>query len=58
MAIKIASKKVSEAALSLTGIASYICAGIQNIINGFFAGKNHTIHNSFANYKFPKVKLF
>ncbi|MEP5339032.1 MAG: MFS transporter [Algibacter sp.] len=58
MAVDIASKKASGAALGLIGIASYIGAGIQDIVSGFLIGNNHTILNGVDSYDFSTIKLF
>ncbi|MFH6770059.1 MFS transporter [Gaetbulibacter aquiaggeris] len=58
MAVDIASKKASGAALGLIGIASYIGAGIQDTISGFLIGDNHTITNGVDAYDFSTVKIF
>ncbi|MDO5977464.1 MFS transporter [Flavivirga spongiicola] len=58
MAVDIASKKASGAALGLIGIASYIGAGIQDIVSGYLIGDNHTTLNGVDNYDFSTVKLF
>ena len=58
MAVDIASKKASGAALGLIGIASYIGAGIQDIVSGYLIGNNHTTINGVDSYDFSTVKLF
>jgi len=58
MAVDIASKKASGAALGLIGIASYIGAGIQDAVSGYLIGNNHTILNGEDSYDFSTVKLF
>jgi len=58
MAVDIASKKASGAALGLIGIASYIGAGIQDLVSGFLIGANHTSLNGVENYDFSTVKIF
>lgn len=58
MAVDIASKKASGAALGLIGIASYIGAGIQDLVSGFLIGANHTSFNGVESYDFSTVKIF
>ncbi len=58
MAVDIASKKASGAALGLIGIASYIGAGLQDIISGYLIGDNHITLNGVDSYDFSTVKLF
>ena len=58
MAIDIASKKASGAALGLVGVASYLGAAIQDIISGFLIGGNHTVIDGIESYDFSTAKLF
>lgn len=58
MAVDIASKKASGTALGLIGIASYIGAGIQDVVSGYLIGNNHTVLNGVDSYDFSTVKLF
>jgi OPA family sugar phosphate sensor protein UhpC-like MFS transporter len=58
MAVDIASKKASGAALGLVGVASYIGAGIQDIVSGFLIGDNHTTLNGVETYDFSSVSIF
>lgn len=58
MAVDIASKKASGAALGLIGIASYIGAGIQDIVSGFLTGNSRTTLNGVETYDFTMVKIF
>ncbi|MBL4561906.1 MAG: MFS transporter [Labilibaculum sp.] len=58
MAVDIASKKASGAALGLIGIASYIGAGIQDIVSGFLIGNSRTTLNGVETYDFTMVKTF
>mgnify|MGYP000973780905 FL=1 len=58
MAVDIASKKASGAALGLVGIASYIGAGIQDVVSGFLIGDNHTSLNGVESYDFSSVSVF
>lgn len=59
MAVDIASKKASGAALGLVGIASYIGAGIQDVVSGFLIDSNHhTALNGVETYDFSSAKFF
>lgn len=59
MAVDIASKKASGAALGLVGIASYIGAGIQDVVSGFLIENNHhTALNGVETYDFSAAKYF
>lgn len=58
MAVDIASKRASGTALGLIGIASYIGAGIQDVVSGYLIGNNHTILNGVDSYDFSTVKVF
>ncbi len=58
MAIDIASKKASGAALGLVGIASYVGAGVQDVLSGFLIGGNRTTINGVEIYDFSTVKIF
>jgi len=58
MAVDIASKKASGAALGLIGIASYIGAGIQDAVSGYLIGNNQSVENGVTLYDFSTVKMF
>lgn len=58
MAVDIASKKASGAALGLIGIASYIGAGVQDIISGYLIEKNKTIMEGEVVYDFSSIAIF
>lgn len=58
MAVDIASKKASGAALGVVGIASYIGAGVQELISGFTIGGNKEIINGIEVYDFSIVTWF
>jgi OPA family sugar phosphate sensor protein UhpC-like MFS transporter len=58
MAIDIASKKASGAALGLVGIASYFGAGIQDIISGILIENHKSISNGISSYDFTAAKFF
>lgn len=58
MAVDIASKKASGAALGVVGIASYIGAGVQELVSGFTIGGNKAIVNGVEVYDFSVVTWF
>jgi OPA family sugar phosphate sensor protein UhpC-like MFS transporter len=58
MAIDISPKEVSGSVMGLIGIASYIGAGIQDILSGYLMGQNKVIVNGIVTYDFTKVILF
>jgi OPA family sugar phosphate sensor protein UhpC-like MFS transporter len=58
MAVDIAPKKASGAALGVVGIASYIGAGIQDILSGNLIGDSKTMINGVAAYDFSSIRYF
>jgi len=58
MAIDIASKKASGAALGLVGIASYIGAGLQDVVSGFLIENGKSTVEKVATYDFTIAKWF
>jgi OPA family sugar phosphate sensor protein UhpC-like MFS transporter len=58
MAVDIAPKKASGAALGVVGIASYIGAGIQDILSGRLIGNSKTMVNGIATYDFSSIRYF
>lgn len=58
MATDIAPKKASGAALGVVGIASYIGAGIQDILSGHLIGDSKTITSGVAAYDFSSIQYF
>ncbi|MCE4566604.1 MFS transporter [Maribellus sp. CM-23] len=58
MAIDIASKKASGAALGLVGIASYIGAGLQDVASGFLIENGKSTIETFSTYDFTIAKWF
>ena len=59
MAINIASRKASGAALGLVGgIASYIGAGIQDVVSGFMIENGKTTIENISTYDFTIAKWF
>jgi OPA family sugar phosphate sensor protein UhpC-like MFS transporter len=58
MAVDIAPKKASGAALGVVGIASYIGAGIQDILSGRLIGDSKAIVDGVTVYNFSQVRYF
>lgn len=58
MAVDIASKKASGAALGLIGIASYIGAGVQDIVSGNLIQNNQIVVNGIKEIDFLEAKIF
>ncbi|WP_320113522.1 MFS transporter [Draconibacterium orientale] len=58
MAVDIASKKASGAALGLIGIASYMGAGIQDVVSGMLIGDGRSTINGIESYDFSVVRIF
>lgn len=58
MAVDIASKKASGAALGVVGVASYIGAGLQDIISGHLIEKGKHLINGKVHYNFETVNIF
>lgn len=58
MAIDIASKKASGAALGMVGIMSYLAAGIQDIASGYLIEQNKTEINGEIIYDFSMISFF
>jgi len=58
MAVDIASKKASGAALGIVGIMSYAAAGIQDIASGYLIESNKTLENGIASYDFNSISVF
>ncbi len=58
MAVDIASKKASGAALGIIGMASYIGAAIQDLVSGFTIQDSKTITDGIASYDFSSVIWF
>jgi OPA family sugar phosphate sensor protein UhpC-like MFS transporter len=58
MAVDIAPKKASGAALGVVGIASYIGAGIQDILSGNLIGDSKTMIDGIAAYDFSSIRYF
>lgn len=58
MAVDIASKKASGAALGMVGIMSYLAAGIQDIASGYLIEENKTFVDGEAIYDFSIITFF
>ena len=58
MAIDIAPRKASGAALGVVGIASYIGAALQDIMNGVLIERNKTVVDGVESYDFTSVSYF
>lgn len=58
MAVDIASKKASGAALGVVGIASYIGVALQDLISGFIIQNGKTLNAGIASYDFSVVIWF
>ena len=58
MAVDIASKKASGAALGIVGVMSYAAAGIQDIASGYLIENNKSIVNGETLYNFDTISIF
>ena len=58
MAIDFAPKKAAGAVLGIVGIASYVGAGLQDIISGYLIGHNKSLINGITVYQFFPSSLF
>jgi MFS transporter, OPA family, sugar phosphate sensor protein UhpC len=58
MAIDFAPKKAAGAVLGIVGIASYVGAGIQDIVSGYLIGNNKTLVKGSVVYHFLPMSLF
>lgn len=58
MAIDIVPREASGAALGIVGMASYIGAGLQDIISGWLIDTNKTIVDGVEVYSFTEVSIF
>ena len=58
MATDIAPKKASGAALGIVGIASYIGAGVQDILSGQLIGDSKTVTSGITAYDFSSIQYF
>ena len=58
MAVDIAPKAAAGAALGVVGIASYLGAGLQDVMNGILIEGNKSIVNGVEVYDFSMVNWF
>jgi OPA family sugar phosphate sensor protein UhpC-like MFS transporter len=58
MAVDIASKQASGAALGIVGVMSYLAAGIQDIASGYLIENNKTVVNGETIYNFDMITIF
>ena len=58
MAIDFAPKKAVGAVLGIVGIASYVGAGIQDIVSGYLIGHNKMLVNGLVVYQFFASSIF
>lgn len=58
MAVDLAPRQATGAALGVVGIASYIGAGLQDIISGTLIENGKTVVNGTTNYDFNTVSVF
>jgi MFS transporter, OPA family, sugar phosphate sensor protein UhpC len=58
MAIDFAPKKAAGAVLGIVGIASYVGAGIQDIVSGYLIGHNKILVNGSTVYQFFPSSIF
>ncbi|MCF8274667.1 MAG: MFS transporter [Flavobacteriaceae bacterium] len=58
MAVDIASKKASGAALGIVGVMSYAAAGIQDIASGYLIENNKSVVNGVTMYDFGSISIF
>lgn len=58
MAVDIASKKASGAALGMVGIMSYLAAGVQDIASGYLIEGNKSIVDGIEAYDFSAITYF
>lgn len=58
MAVDIASKQASGAALGIVGIMSYLAAGIQDIASGYLIENNKSVVDGVTLYDFDSISIF
>ncbi|TZF84901.1 MFS transporter [Pedobacter sp. BS3] len=58
MAVDIVPKRVSGAAIGVVGVASYIGAGLQDIVSGMLIESGKTVQGNVVNYNFAPVLFF
>lgn len=58
MAVDIVPRNASGAALGVVGVASYIGAGLQDVISGWLIDNNKTVVDGIITYDFSQVSIF
>lgn len=58
MAVDIVPRNASGAALGIVGVASYIGAGLQDVISGWLIDSNKTVVDGTTVYDFSQVSIF
>ncbi len=58
MAIDIVPRRATGAALGVVGIASYVAAGIQDLVSGWLINSNITVVDGVRHYDFGPVTIF
>ncbi|GAA4279661.1 hypothetical protein [Gaetbulibacter aestuarii] len=58
MAVDIAPKQASGAALGIVGIMSYLAAGIQDIASGYLIENNKSVIDGVTMYNFDSISVF
>lgn len=58
MAVDIASKQASGAALGIVGIMSYLAACIQDIASGYLIENNKSVVDGVTLYDFSSISIF
>jgi OPA family sugar phosphate sensor protein UhpC-like MFS transporter len=58
MAVDIAPKEAVGAAAGVIGIASYIAAGVQDVLSGFLIEGKKTIVDGITTYNFNNIRYF
>lgn len=58
MAIDIAPKEATGAAVGVIGIASYIAAGLQDVVSGFLIESRKVIIDGNPIYDFSAIRIF
>ncbi len=58
MAVDIADKGATGAALGIVGMASYAGAGTQDVISGYLIGANKSVVHSVSEYNFQPMEIF
>lgn len=58
MAVDIVPRRASGAALGVVGIASYVAAGIQDVVSGILIDNNVTVVEGVKHYDFTQVVIF